>query len=45
MSYPEIEALRTRIKRRAAIRQIAVDMLLFVILPLFVGFLIEGFLP
>lgn len=45
MSYPEIQALRDRLNRRAAIRQAIQDFALFVILPLFVGLVIEGILP
>lgn len=41
----EIQALRDRLNRRAAIRQAIKDFALFVILPLFVGFAIEGVLP
>lgn len=40
----EIQALRDRINRRAAIGQAIRDFALFVLLPLFVGFLIEGVL-
>lgn len=40
----EIQELRARINRRAAFRQSIKDFALFVILPLFVGFAIEGFL-
>lgn len=43
--HDAIEELRARINRRAIRRQIAIDMLRFVILPLLVGFLIEGLLP
>lgn len=42
---PEIQALRDRINRRAAIRQAFFDFALFVILPLFVGLIVEGVLP
>ncbi len=42
--YPEIQALRDRLNRRAAFRQSIKDFCLFVILPLFVGFAIEGLL-
>lgn len=42
MSYPEIQALRDKLNRRAIRRQIAIDMLRFVILPLAIGFTIEG---
>lgn len=42
---PEIQALRDRLNRRAAIRQALFDFALFVIVPLFVGLIVEGFLP
>lgn len=42
MSYPEIQALRDRLNRRAAIRQALKDFALFVILPLIVGLFVEG---
>ncbi len=44
MMYPEIQALRDRLNRRAAIRQAMKDFALFVILPMIVGFAIEGLL-
>jgi len=42
---PEIQALRDRLNRRAAIRQAFKDFALFIILPLFIGLAIERFLP
>lgn len=42
--YPEIEALRARLNRRAAIRQAFIDFGLFIALPLIVGLIVEGFL-
>lgn len=41
---PEIQELRDRLNRRAAFRQSIKDFALFVILPLIVGFIIEGLL-
>lgn len=38
----DIQALRDRLNRRAAIRQALKDFCLFVILPLFVGLIVEG---
>lgn len=41
---PEIQELRELANRRAALYQSGKDFCLFVILPLFAGFAIEGFL-
>lgn len=40
----EIQALRERANRRAALYQSGKDFCLFVILPLFVGLILEGVL-
>lgn len=40
--YPEIQALRDRLNRRAAIRQALSDFCLFVVLPLLLGLALEG---